>query len=78
VELPPSVKKVARAAFWYNPLTTITIGADVEFNEPIPDMGAGYTFGNYGASFSRDYNANEKKAGTYTYNSQTEKWSYRR
>jgi hypothetical protein len=78
VELPPSVKKVARAAFWYNPLTTITIGADVEFNERIPDMGSGYTFGNYGASFFRDYNANGKKAGTYTYNRQTENWTYRR
>jgi hypothetical protein len=83
VELPSSVKKVAHAAFSNNYLTTVTIGADVEFNERIPtDIGVHrnieYTFGNYGASFFRDYNANGKKAGTYTYDRQTEKWSYRR
>jgi ankyrin repeat protein len=78
VELPPSVKKVAWAAFSHNYLTAVTIGADVEFNERIPDTGGEYTFGNYGASFFRDYNANGKKAGTYTYDGQTEKWNYRR
>ncbi|MDR2662803.1 MAG: leucine-rich repeat protein [Treponema sp.] len=82
VELPPSVKKVANAAFSYNPLTTITIGADVAFDERSPPRtevypDAEYTFGAYGASFFRDYNGNGKKAGTYTYDRQTEKWSCR-
>jgi hypothetical protein len=81
VELPLRVKKVANAAFSYNPLITITLGADVEFEERETHSlyrDDEYTFGMYGASFFRDYNANGKKAGTYTYDRQTEKWSYRR
>jgi hypothetical protein len=79
VELPPSVQTIEVAAFSYNPLTTVTIGANLEFPERIPP-GEGpyrddeYTFGTYGAAFFRDYNANEKKAGTYIYNQQTKTW----
>ena len=63
VTIPGSVIQIA-GAFRDHPLTSITIGANVQLE--------GRSFPN---SFYRSYFDNGRKAGTYTYNGQS--WSYR-
>jgi len=59
IALPKNIKSIGESAFAENPITNITIGANIESHivENINIRG-----------FSAAYNANGRKAGTYNFN----------
>jgi predicted RNA-binding Zn-ribbon protein involved in translation (DUF1610 family) len=64
LSIPPSVTHIGEDAFRYNPLTKIIIGADVILGKIYDDECYRCAFDD---DFDDFYNANGKKAGTYTY-----------
>ena len=66
VTIPDNVTTIGQRTFNNNPITSITIGANVTF-EDSPHVRGFDTF----------YNGNGKKAGTYTYNEKRERWSFK-
>jgi hypothetical protein len=74
--IPDSVETIMYGAFSYNKLYKIQIGSNVEYYENPLTFDTSYTFGDYGESFSRAYQYNNRLAGIYTYNESTGYWSY--
>jgi len=64
----PSCTAVGYAAFVNSNFTTITIGANATLG--------GNCIGAHSAEFIADYAANNKKAGTYVWDSNTQHWIY--
>ena len=64
VVIPDSVAVIEHQAFWETPVTRITIGSDVALNGD-----GGFPF-----QFAQFYNAQGRRAGTYTYGN--DGWSF--
>jgi hypothetical protein len=86
IVIPPKITSLEDGVFNENSIIKITIGGNVEFfgnvyTEIAPHSDHGYvmitaTFGYYGDEFKRDYEKNNRAAGVYTYDSDTEIWIY--
>ena len=72
VTIPDSIIMIAVDEFYGNPLSVITIGADVTVGEPKGNVGDP-PFYSFDSDFDLFYNANGQKAGTYVTDNGT--WS---
>jgi len=70
VVIPPSVTTIHMMAFADNPLTRITIGADVKFIIPVNDPNVP-SYSSFGHGFEEFYIASGRRAGTYVRTSAT-------
>jgi hypothetical protein len=67
VVIPDSVISIGEYAFFRNHLTSVTLGENVTLDESR----------SFSDNFDAFYNANKKKAGTYTHNEDTNEWEFK-
>ncbi|GHT60607.1 hypothetical protein FACS1894109_18450 [Spirochaetia bacterium] len=81
IVLPVSLKWISDTAFKGNPITSITIGANIQGQQNSDDftpalLPSPTAFGVYGVSFIDSYIYNNTAAGTYEYDQAAKKWDY--